>query len=113
MRDRVSVRVAEVILPITDKHSDYIEIGDTGWISIHINDEESRNEPLPAEAGNPWGEEAGQPKSFHLFEHAGLTVIPLPERFPRLAFAAIALAILLSALTAEFDYLRGGGYYWP
>ena len=100
-------------MPITEKRSNWIETGNTGWISVHINDEESRNRALSGEAGNPWQEEAGRPKSFHLFEYADQTVIPLPERFPRLAFAAIAIAILLSALTAEFDYLRGGGYYWP
>ncbi len=38
---------------------------------------------------------------------------PLPERFPRLTFLAIAVALLAFALTAEFDYLRGAGYYWP
>lgn len=100
-------------MPTTEKRSNCIETGNTGWISVHINDEESRKRTLCGQAGNPWGEEAGRPQSFHLFEHAGKTVIPLPERFPRLAFAAIAIAILLSALTAEFDYLRGGGYYWP
>lgn len=38
---------------------------------------------------------------------------PLAERFPRLAFSVIALSLLISVLTAEFDYLRGAGYYWP
>lgn len=99
-------------MPTTEKRSNCIETGNTGWISVHINDEESRKRAL-SEAGNPWQEETGRPQSFHLFEHAGQTAVPLPERFPRLAFAAIAIAILLSALTAEFDYLRGGGYYWP
>lgn len=100
-------------MPTTEKHSDCVETGNTGWISIHINDQESTPEPLPGDAGNPWGRDAGRPESLHLFEQVGQTVIPLPERFPKLTFIAIALAILFSAVTAELDYLRGGGYYWP
>ena len=53
------------------------------------------------------------PALIHLFEHVERTHAPLPERFPRLAFLAVALALLVTALTAEFDYLRGAGYFWP
>lgn len=32
---------------------------------------------------------------------------PLPERFPRLTFLTVVVALLVTALTAEFDSLRG------
>lgn len=39
--------------------------------------------------------------------------ISFAERFPRLVFFAVAASILLAAITAEVDCLRGAGYYWP
>lgn len=48
-----------------------------------------------------------------LFALAQQATAPLPERFPRLTFLAIALLLLISALTAEFEYLRCAGYSWP
>ena len=35
------------------------------------------------------------------------------EQFPRLVFCTVAFSILLAAITAEIDCLRGAGYYWP
>ena len=88
-----------------------VQTGKTGWISIHIND----SEHLPPNSGDgPRGETMTIPPALiHLFEHAERAPLPLPERFPRLTFLAIAIALLITALTAEFDYLRGAGYSWP
>lgn len=33
------------------------------------------------------------------------------ERFPRLTFLTVAISLLVTALTAEFDSLRGAGYF--
>jgi hypothetical protein len=86
----------------------------TPWISIHVNEPE-RGFDLPLNPGdNPQGEPITLPPAlFHLFEHAERTPTPLPERFPRLTFLAIAIILLVTALTAEFEYLRRAGYIWP
>lgn len=91
-----------------------VHTGITGWISIHVNDSE-RTFDLPS---NPGDSSQGEPiiippALFHLFEHADRTPAPLPERFPRLTFLAIAIVLLVTAVTAEFEYLRGAGYFWP
>ncbi|MGC1422523.1 MAG: hypothetical protein WA354_08410 [Terracidiphilus sp.] len=97
-------------MPI-QKSQSRIDTGETGWISIHINDSESpvsgygespqMNAPLP------------EPAARHLFEYARQARVSFPERFPRLTLFAIAVVLLASALAAEFDYLHGAGYYWP
>ncbi len=86
-----------------------VQTGKTGWISIHIND----SERVSRSGDGPQGETMTiPPHLIHLFEHAETVPVPLPERFPRITFLAIAIALLLTALTAEFDYLRGAGYSW-
>ena len=91
-----------------------IETGSTGWISIHINDSQSS---IDLRSGS--GERVqGEPPLFapvlcRVFERVQQTQVSLPERFPRLTVLAIAVVLLASALTAEFDCLRGAGYYWP
>jgi hypothetical protein len=97
----------------TQESQSRIETGKTNWIPIHINDGQS-----PADLPSGFGESPQQEipwlaSSYHLFEHTQKMRAPLPERFPRLTFLAIAVALLAFALTAEFDYLRGAGYYWP
>jgi hypothetical protein len=89
-----------------------IEKGNTGWIPIHINDGLSQAD-LPSSFGESRQHEMPLPASSRLFEHTEKMQAPWPERFPRLTFFAIAVALLAFALTAEFDYLRGAGYYWP
>ncbi|MGA8086488.1 MAG: hypothetical protein WCA10_04225 [Terracidiphilus sp.] len=88
-----------------------VQTGRTGWISIHVNDSDG----LPSPPGGSAEAEAKTipPGLIHLFEHAETAPLSLPERFPRLTFVAIAIALLVTALTAEFDYLRGAGYFWP
>lgn len=88
-----------------------VQTGTTGWISIRINEPDG----LPSHPGSGAQEEAKTipPALIHLFEHAENVPLPLPERFPRLTFLALAIALLVTALTAEFDYLRGAGYFWP
>ena len=54
-----------------------------------------------------------QAKFAPLFALSASSTAPFPERFPRLTFLVIALLLLVSALTAEFEYLRCAGYYWP
>jgi hypothetical protein len=99
----------------TQERQSRIETGKTGWISIKINDcqtptkrasncDESRQLETPVLA---------PPMMMRLFEHAQKAPAPFPERFPRLTFLATAIALLVSALAVELDYLRGAGYYWP
>jgi len=91
-----------------------IDTGTTGWISIPINDSQSPIELPSSYSEDPqWEMRMPAPAVCHLFEHTQNTYAPLPERFPRLTFLAIAVALLASALAAEFDYLHGAGYYWP
>ena len=47
-----------------------------------------------------------------LFELVRNAPATFAERFPRLMVTAVAVAVLLAALTAEIDCLRGSGYYW-
>lgn len=48
----------------------------------------------------------------HLFEFAANAPATLAERFPHLTVLAIAAAVLLTAITAEIECLRGSGYFW-
>lgn len=89
-----------------------MSIGDTGWISIR----NAGTEPAdPADTGSDSEPKARsvQSKIAPLFALAERAPAPLPERYPRLTFLAISLLLLISALTAEVEYLRGAGYYWP
>ena len=99
----------------TQEKRNRIETGDTGWISIKIHDY-----PTPIKRASNCNERAqleipvfAPPLTFHLFEYAQKAHTPFPERFPRLTFLATAIALLVSALAVELDYLRGAGYYWP
>jgi hypothetical protein len=95
------------------KRQSRVKTSHTDSISTHVNDGQSRA-GLPSSFGESVQQEMPFPAaSCHLFEHTQQTQVPLPERFPRLTFLAIAVAVLASALAAEFDYLRGAGYYWP
>jgi hypothetical protein len=57
-------------------------------------------------------EDGGADVSCRLFE---LNAAPtsFAERHPRFVIFAAAVTILLATLTAEIDYLRASGYYWP
>jgi hypothetical protein len=99
-----------------------IETGATGWISIHINESKTSHisglqSPLDYESRyseNVQREVSSRaPATFRLFEYAQQIPATLPERFPRLTFFAIAVALLVSAVAVELDYLHGAGYYWP
>jgi len=81
-----------------------------GWISIQINDADG----LPSHRSGGALEEAktDPPALIHLFDHVEEEPLSLPERFPRLTVLAIAIVLLVTALTAEFDYLRQAGYFW-
>lgn len=57
--------------------------------------------------------EPGGDLCVRLFEFAGNVPASFAERFPRLMVCAVAVAVLLAAMTAEIDCLRGSGYYWP
>jgi hypothetical protein len=48
-----------------------------------------------------------------LFEFAGNAPATFAERFPRLMVCAVAIALIVSAITVEIECLRGAGYYWP
>jgi len=85
-------------------------IRNASWISIL---------PEKAEAGHAFSDEAKCEETSEEREAPPLFALAeryrgsLPERFPRLTFLAIAILLLISALTAELDYLRGAGYSWP
>jgi hypothetical protein len=97
------------MMPITERQRKSIRAGNTGWISIHINEGDDLRPESPVLVDlKTECEELPE-----LFVRSQEVRPPLPERFPRLTFLAIAVALLISALTAEFDYLRGAGYYWP
>lgn len=85
----------------------------TGWISLHTRTLSFpvENELRVREEDRPASSKPAPPVS-HLFEQTQQAPLLLPERFPRLTFFAIAVAILLSALTTEIDYLKGAGYHW-
>ena len=101
-------------MPIQENQSGCILTGNADSISIHINAPEFS---IDAQNGSGEGAQREQatvlPAVCHLFEHSQQMPTPLPERFPRLTFVAIALSLLAFALAAECDYLRGAGYYWP
>jgi hypothetical protein len=97
------------MMPITELQGKSIKAGNTGWISIHIN----QSDDLLVEPAVPLDLKTEQEDIPELFVRSQTIHTPLPERFPKLTFLAIAVALLLSALTAEFDYLRGAGYDWP
>lgn len=100
-------------MPIQKSQSDCIQTGNTGWISIHINDPEFSIERQKCLDEGSRRDKQVAPASCHVFEHVQDMPISLAERFPRLTFFAVALTLLLFALTAEFDYLHSAGYYWP
>ena len=100
-------------MPVTGKHRSPVETGISGWISIHISDEESSLEVAPAEHIMKRAASVARPAAAHPFDGARDAIVPHSERFPRFTFLAVALALLFSALTAEFDLLRGTGYYRP
>ena len=47
-----------------------------------------------------------------LFEFAATAPATYAERFPRLMVCVVSAAVLLAAITAEIECLRGSGYYW-
>jgi hypothetical protein len=101
-------------MPIEERQRGCILSGNTGSISIHINDAEFSINTQEGPIGDVQREQrAVLPAVCHLFEHSQEMPTPLPERFPRLTFFAIALSLLAFTLVAECDYLRGAGYYWP
>ena len=51
-------------------------------------------------------------ENIRLFEFAASAPATLAERFPHLTVLAISAAVLLAALTAEIECLRGSGYFW-
>lgn len=95
-------------------HGGRLQTGKTGWISIHTSDSEREFGQASDPVASSWGDaQTIPPALIHLFEHSEKIPVTLSERYPRLTFLAIAIALLVTALTAEFDYLRGAGYFWP
>jgi hypothetical protein len=87
-----------------------IKVGETGWISLRIEGGVGESEDHGIAGAITADCHAEGSSLFALAERAQAT---LPERYPRLTFLAIALFLLISVLTAEFEYLRGAGYSWP
>ena len=80
-----------------------------GYISaaVTVRVIEHRNAASEAEAGDSAAALGS------LFEFAGSAPATFAERFPRLMVLAVSIAIIVAAITAEIDCLRGAGYYWP
>ena len=92
-------------------HDERIKIGDAGSISISTHEtlRVITSDPHPANSPqNPL-----HPDLVNLFKNVATAPATIPERFPCLTFLAIAISLLLTALTAELDYLHGAGYLWP
>ncbi len=100
-------------MPTRESQSSRIQTGNAAWISIPDSDSESSIDPSFSDRTLLRQSQSISLARFHLFESVSEMRTPLPERFPRLTLFAIAAALLAFALTAEFDYLRGAGYYWP
>lgn len=47
-----------------------------------------------------------------LFSLVRSAPVTFAERFPHLMVGVVAVGVLLAALTAEIECLRGSGYYW-
>ena len=95
-------------------HDGRLQTGKTGWISIHTSDSARESGQASDPGDSSWDDaQTIPPALIHLFEHSKNVPVTLSERYPRLTFLAIAIALLVTALTAEFDYLRGAGYFWP
>lgn len=47
-----------------------------------------------------------------LFEFVEYAPAPFAERFPRLMFSVVAVALLLATITTEIECLRASGYFW-
>jgi hypothetical protein len=107
-------RASEETMHTSGNQDGRVHSGITGWISVHVHDSERTFDLPSTPSDSPLSEPiAIQPALIHLFEHAESTPPPLPELFPRLTFLAIAVVLLVTAVTAEFEYLRGAGYFWP
>lgn len=92
----------------------HVEAGKAGSINFHVHDDEGdlfehHLESQPAQS-KP---DTVQWDATRIFALAERSAVPFPERYPRLTLSAITLLLLLSSLTAEFEYLRGAGYSWP
>ena len=87
-----------------------IDTGDVRWISIR-NDV---SDLMEVSRENPQQEDIEDPitRSESLFATFHQDRATLAERFPRLMVCAVALSLLLLAVTAEVDCLRGSGYFW-
>lgn len=100
-----------------EKQNNSVNAVNTSFVPIHRNGDrdaaksESQTKPEALMADRNWDSVRGEVAP--LFALAQLSRTPLPERYPRLTFLAIAVLLLISALTAEFEYLRGAGYSWP
>lgn len=92
----------------------YAAAGKAGSFNIHVHHDEGysfenhlESEPVQNEPDTvEWD-------ATRIFALAERSAVPFPERYPRLTLSAITLLLLLSSLTAEFEYLRGAGYSWP
>ena len=88
---------------------------DCTYIELPIRIDERR---LPRQHAQPQRleirteEDGGADMSSRLFE-LNTSPTSFAERHPRFMIFAAAATILLATLTAEVDYLRASGHYWP
>jgi hypothetical protein len=83
----------------TQQYFNLVQTGKSSWVAVHV---EPSIETITASASAPDA----------LFGQVAVARVPLPERFPRLTIAVIALVLLAATLSTEIDLLRGAGFRW-
>lgn len=81
------------------RYFNLVRTGKSSWVAVHV---EPSVETITASASAPDA----------LFGQVAVARVPLPERFPRLTIAVIALMLLAATLSTEIDLLRGVGFHW-
>jgi hypothetical protein len=83
----------------TQQYFNLVQTGKSSWKAVHIDPAVKA-----ADQTNCVPEE--------LFGRAATARMTLPERFPRVTIAVVALALFTATLTMEVDLLRSAGFRW-
>ena len=101
-------------MPIKEQHRNLTHAGKAPWLTVNIH-----HVGQPINEHRRYGNSLETPRmssfspvSCHLFEETANLGLTFPERFPRLMFAVIAVALFAFTAAAEYEYLRAAGYYW-
>jgi len=98
------------LMPMKELKTSFAKIDERNWISVHVS------QTIQPHRRNCDSQRivigTDEPTSCRLFEHTGKARLTLPERFPRLTVAMIAVALLTVSVTAEIEYLTTAGFFW-